>query len=45
MAQQSDIKYLTPIAVEIRQKKYCRFKKWYQIYRLQRWRIFEKICK
>lgn len=27
MAQQSDFKYLTPIAVEIRQKKYCRFKK------------------
>ncbi|MBR0076895.1 MAG: 30S ribosomal protein S18 [Bacteroidales bacterium] len=27
MAQQSDIKYLTPIAVDIRKKKYCRFKK------------------
>ena len=26
MAQQSDIKYLTPIAVDIRKKKYCRFK-------------------
>ncbi len=27
MAQQTDIKYLTPIAVDIRKKKYCRFKK------------------
>ncbi|MDR2868180.1 MAG: 30S ribosomal protein S18 [Bacteroidales bacterium] len=27
MAQQSDIKYLTPISVDIRKKKYCRFKK------------------
>ncbi len=27
MAQQNDIKYLTPIAVDIKQKKYCRFKK------------------
>ena len=27
MAQQSDIKYLTPIAVDIRKKNYCRFKK------------------
>ena len=27
MAQQSDIKYLTPIAVDIRKKKYCRVKK------------------
>ena len=27
MAQQSDIKYLTPIAVDIRKKKYCSFKK------------------
>lgn len=27
MAQQNDIKYLTPIAVDIRKKKYCRFKK------------------
>ena len=27
MAQQSDIKYLTPIAVDIKTKKYCRFKK------------------
>jgi small subunit ribosomal protein S18 len=25
--QQTDIKYLTPIAVDIRKKKYCRFKK------------------
>ena len=27
MAQQVDIKYLTPIAVDIKKKKYCRFKK------------------
>ncbi|MDR1758882.1 MAG: 30S ribosomal protein S18 [Bacteroidales bacterium] len=27
MAQQSDIKYLTPITVEVRKKKYCRFKR------------------
>jgi ribosomal protein S18 len=27
MAHQTDIKYLTPIAVDIRKKKYCRFKK------------------
>ncbi len=28
MAQQnSDIKYLTPIAVDVKRKKYCRFKK------------------
>ena len=27
MSQQTDIKYLTPIAVDIRKKKYCRFKK------------------
>jgi small subunit ribosomal protein S18 len=27
MAQQTDIKYLTPIAVDIKKKKYCRFKK------------------
>ena len=27
MAQQSDIKYLTPMAVDVRKKKYCRFKK------------------
>lgn len=27
MAQQNDIKYLTPIAVDIKKKKYCRFKK------------------
>ena len=27
MAQQTDIKYLTPIAVDIKQKKCCRFKK------------------
>jgi len=27
MAQQTDIKYLTPITVDIRKKKYCRFKK------------------
>ena len=27
MIQQTDIKYLTPIAVDIRKKKYCRFKK------------------
>ncbi|MBN2615676.1 MAG: 30S ribosomal protein S18 [Bacteroidales bacterium] len=27
MAQNSDIKYLTPIAVDTSKKKYCRFKK------------------
>jgi len=27
MAQNSDIKYLTPIAVDTKKKKYCRFKK------------------
>lgn len=27
MAQQTDIKYLTPIAVDTKKKKYCRFKK------------------
>jgi small subunit ribosomal protein S18 len=27
MANQTEIKYLTPIAVDIRKKKYCRFKK------------------
>ena len=27
MAQATDIKYLTQIAVDIRKKKYCRFKK------------------
>ena len=27
MAKQSEIKYLTPIAVDIKKKKYCRFKK------------------
>ena len=27
MAQNSDIKYLTPIAVDTTKKKYCRFKK------------------
>jgi small subunit ribosomal protein S18 len=26
-AQQSEIRYLTPIAVDIKKKKYCRFKK------------------
>lgn len=26
-AQNSDIKFLTPIAVDIKKKKYCRFKK------------------
>ncbi|MDD4142401.1 MAG: 30S ribosomal protein S18 [Bacteroidales bacterium] len=25
--QNTDIKYLTPIAVEVKRKKYCRFKK------------------
>lgn len=27
MTQQTDIKYLTPIAVDTKKKKYCRFKK------------------
>lgn len=27
MAQQSDIRYLTPVAVDVKRKKYCRFKK------------------
>ncbi len=27
MAQNSDIKYLTPITVDTKKKKYCRFKK------------------
>ena len=27
MAQSSEIRYLTPIAVDIKKKKYCRFKK------------------
>jgi len=27
MPNQTEIKYLTPIAVDIRKKKYCRFKK------------------
>lgn len=27
MAQQSEIRYLTPPSVEVRKKKYCRFKK------------------
>ena len=27
MANESEIKYLTPIAVETQRKKYCRFKK------------------
>lgn len=27
MANQSEIRYLTPISVEIRKNKYCRFKK------------------
>ncbi len=27
MAQNSDVKYLTPIAVDVTKKKYCRFKK------------------
>lgn len=27
MATNNDIKYLTPIAVDIKKKKYCRFKK------------------
>ena len=27
MAQQSDIKYIAPVAVDIKKKKYCRFKK------------------
>lgn len=27
MANQTEIKYLTPIAVDVRKKKYCRFKK------------------
>lgn len=27
MSQQSDVRYLTPINVDIKKKKYCRFKK------------------
>ena len=27
MAQQSDIKYIAPVAIDIKKKKYCRFKK------------------
>ena len=27
MAQQNEIKYIAPVAVDIKQKKYCRFKK------------------
>ncbi len=27
MANQTEIKYLTPIAVDVKKKKYCRFKK------------------
>lgn len=27
MAQDSEIRYLTPVAVDIKKKKYCRFKK------------------
>ncbi len=27
MAQQSEIRYLTPPTVEVKKKKYCRFKK------------------
>ena len=27
MAQQNDIKYIAPVAVDIKKKKYCRFKK------------------
>ncbi len=27
MANQTEIKYLTPIAVDVKRKKYCRFKK------------------
>jgi len=27
MAQQGEIRYLTPVAVDLKKKKYCRFKK------------------
>jgi len=27
MAQQTDVRYLTPINVDVKKKKYCRFKK------------------
>ena len=27
MAQQSDIKYIAPVAIDIKKNKYCRFKK------------------
>jgi small subunit ribosomal protein S18 len=27
MSQQSDVRYLTPINVDVKKKKYCRFKK------------------
>ena len=27
MAQQSEIRYLTPMSVDVKKKKYCRFKK------------------
>ena len=36
-ATQSEIRYLTPPSVDVKKKKYCRFKKeWHQVYRLQR---------
>ena len=34
-ATQSEIRYLTPPSVDVKKKKYCRFKKErYQVYRL-----------
>jgi small subunit ribosomal protein S18 len=27
MAKQSEIRYLTPLSVDVKKKKYCRFKK------------------
>ena len=27
MAQQSEIRYLTPLSVDVKKKKYCRFKR------------------
>jgi len=46
MAKANEIKYLIAIKSDKRVKKYCRFQKiWYPLYRLQGYRVPEKISK
>ena len=36
MAKQSEIRYLTPLSVDIKKRNTADSKEWYQVYRLQR---------